>query len=478
MSSRSIAFSKSNKSMSLSKRHTRKSTLLELQREAFERKKLLKMTNKQLIKQCKKYKVAYSRNKKKETLNKLIAAMKKQRKSKKKKKKHQRNQSSFSLMQSITNEESFDDNDDHEFSITIEYAESDAGSERTQSARSYISFSDTESFKNGMNTIDNIGGTMTILENIPENKDEYETQQQQIANSEKLFLSSSHSNTSSITSIGSLCVSAIAPKMIYEINGLHSFDTIKDMKQKLPMNQIEPDQCKMFYNGFELNDDDTLSQLKIVKGCTVKMLLSWNYFRADLNMPHVSEIEYEHLNKVGDMRKLNDLKEFKYIIGNILSDMYDIIQENIIRILHSYCVCLSGKRTFDRNWNALHSLCYDYPNDIRRVEKLLMEQDLYIDAYPHSGYDTPLRLAINRANVKETLKKRVNKKNAKGVVELVEFLLSNGARRMIRQTVVNLKRTINDQLYSDMDEMVRKELIDILEPHVDEDPFKPLMGLN
>eukprot|EP01084_Bolivina_argentea_P080858 146425_1 len=307
-----------------------------------------------------------------------------------------------------------------------------------------------------------------------------------------------------VKSTSIIALTAQAPKMSYDIPNMRAWNTITDMKLALPMKVDNTRQCKLFCGGRELDDNDTLAQLKITDSSKVRLLLSWRYFEPDPNAVDAREIEHIHMDMVKEMKEINNFKIFNGLMDEILKLKYNIeLEKNVKMILHEYCICLSGDRTYDRKWTPLHSLCYNYQNDIEMVVNLLREhnidnnnddekedekdihdddelikENLYIDAWPHSGYDTPLKMAIQRANPKELPqdeeKRALNEINAIGAIELVEFLLLHGARRRIGLILTNLERTGNDDhTYPFMDDEIRDKLIDILKPYEEEDPWKP-----
>eukprot|EP01084_Bolivina_argentea_P130939 231151_1 len=269
-----------------------------------------------------------------------------------------------------------------------------------------------------------------------------------------------------------------APKQQYTICGMRLFDTVRDVKIALPIH-VECRQCKLFYKGKELNDNHTLSEINVdtIGVCRFKILISWNYFKPDPKLPHPKTVEHQHYDKVKELKKINKFELFSKLVTGLSRECGVDIQQLGIdeqKILNEYCLCLSGNKTYERRWTNLHSICYDYENNIGDIVKLLREEDLYIDAWPHSGYETPLRIAINRAIPKMDQDEKINEININGAVELIEFLVLHGSRRMIRPTVVNLERkAIHDHLYKGMHRNIRRKIVDILRPHIDEDPYKP-----
>eukprot|EP01084_Bolivina_argentea_P072148 131034_1 len=212
------------------------------------RNQLMRLSKQDLIKKCRKYKIKFDANSKNETINRLLKAIKKQRKvkltkkEKKKKKAKNKRKSDISLS----------------FSLSMDLE----------------AIASTVLDAIPMDNIDNNDGDVIYSNNTKR------THQKRVR------------RTSLIS------ISVKAPNMTYELD-LRAWNTIREIKQQLPM-QVEPGQCKIFFGGRELNDDQTLSQIGVEYGYQLMILLSWRYFEPDPSAQDPKEIEHSHVNKVAE----------------------------------------------------------------------------------------------------------------------------------------------------------------------------------
>eukprot|EP01084_Bolivina_argentea_P130938 231150_1 len=242
---------------------------------------------------------------------------------------------------------------------------------------------------------------LSILTEDKEDNDEHNFQEE--------VQKHSHRNINHTRSNSEIKIIVQAPKEQYKISGIRLFNQVRNIKNKIPM-KLQHDQCKLFYGGKELNDNQTIAELKAnidnVSSYRFRLLISWDRFEPNQKLPHPNKLEHKNmLDVVSEMKKLNELNVFnQFLIGYTKQCKFDInqfedieLKYNVVEIIYEYCICLSGDKTYERRWTKLHSIIFDYQNNIIDIVTLLKQENLYIDAWPHSGFDTPLKLAINRA---------------------------------------------------------------------------------
>eukprot|EP01084_Bolivina_argentea_P276329 471487_1 len=307
------------------------------------RRELIKLSSQKLRKKCREYKVKYDKTRRNETVAKLLdKIVTKNNKATKKNKKVKR----LSLRFSVDDQEEFKQEaqkQQHQMLLRQSNTETTASNfiktiniintDLTDNA--YIQKLYGNIFNDSNQTATTQHSTI-INYGTNENKSENDSVNMVSNNNNK------HEKRKS-----TIDIIACAPKMMYDITGLHGFDTVKDMKDKLPVS-VKSTQCKLFYGGHELNDSHTLAQLEIISGSKLKILISWREFKPDPNVTHPRDMEHRHLNKVAELKRLNDFNVFsKLIIGmqkecNKNNKFIIYVGNNEQRVLHEYCICLSG----------------------------------------------------------------------------------------------------------------------------------------
>ena len=161
-------------------------------------------------------------------------------------------------------------------------------------------------------------------------------------------------------------------------------------------------------------------------------------------MPKGEDLEHLDMDKVKDIRI--DCDSFIGLLPNI-DDME--IPVSVGMEIYEFSRCIGGDRNFKFHWDELHK----HATDIDKAEELL-KAGYYIDQWATTDYQTPLDLAVHAHNV-----------------EMVEFYVLNGARRGIRGFIKELSGHPIYKSMINMDEEVRRQLLDIFSPYKDEDPL-------
>eukprot|EP01084_Bolivina_argentea_P080862 146430_1 len=320
------------------------------------RTELLKLNNQTLVKICQQYKVKYDKNRTDEIIEKLLDKMlTKQNKS------HRKNKKVKKLPLTIASD------DMKEFKQE----------EQKQQHQMLLKQSSTREIINtDLTPLSENADNQQLYNIFNGNKNENDS-----VTDKQIIVSNNNNKNKHQKRKSIIDIIACAPKMNYDISDLHGFDTVKDIKDALPVD-VKSTQCKLFYGGFELNDNKTLTQLEITNGSEIKVLISWREFKPDPKASHPKDMEHRHYDKVAELKRLNDFNIFsKLIIGiqrecNKNNEFIVYVGNNEQRVLHEYCICLSGDRTYDRKWTPLHSLCYNYQNDIEMVVNLLREHNI------------------------------------------------------------------------------------------------------
>ena len=128
----------------------------------------------------------------------------------------------------------------------------------------------------------------------------------------------------------------------------------------------------------------------------------------------------------------------KFILGN-----------EIINLIYEYCEIIGGSINLRIENTKLNT--YATQGNIEQCEKLL-KVGYYIDQWANMDKETPLLNAIYSNNV-----------------EIVEFFLLNGARRRIKR-YHTLLHTVHMEKINALDTDVKKEMIKLLKPLLDQDP--------
>ena len=198
-------------------------------------------------------------------------------------------------------------------------------------------------------------------------------------------------------------------------------DTILCIKQKVwDKEGILVRQQRLVFAGSVLQDNHGLSYYNIARGSTLHLVLRFDE-------EDVKGFEHLEMDKVSDI--MIDGDSFMELLSNTLHHGIDeqALPKEILMEIYAFSRTFGGNRNFhyfgrmpqhDAATNALHDAATE--NDVRKVDELL-KSGYFVDQWS-VAFHTPLVEAVRALNV-----------------EMVEFLLLNGARRRIRSLVSSLK---------------------------------------
>ena len=143
--------------------------------------------------------------------------------------------------------------------------------------------------------------------------------------------------------------------------------------------------------------------------------------------------------------------EFETLISNSIQSTYSIeLSINIIDVIYEYANVIGSSRNVKEQWNDLHK--YAKQGNIVKCEELL-KNGYYIDQWTSVSSNTPLIWAIYSNSI-----------------DIVEFFIINGARRNIKRCYKELNSDLCVKQIHDLDANVKNEIIQMLEPILDQDP--------
>lgn len=210
-------------------------------------------------------------------------------------------------------------------------------------------------------------------------------------------------------------------------------DTIEAVKYALKKETaIPPEMQKLIFSGKQLENYKTLTDYNVQNEQTL-------YLVCNLSQHEIYQ-SYEDPN----MDIIKDIKMNREDFSKLILSIVNQCNNSICGVLFEYTECISGDKNFDNKWTKLHQV---KKNDIETAEKLLKQEKYYIDQWNDSGFKTPLYLAVQW-----------------NLVEMVEFLVLNGARRRIRSMVKELKDNTNNN------DKQKQEILQLLVPYIDQDP--------
>ena len=260
-------------------------------------------------------------------------------------------------------------------------------------------------------------------------------------------------------------------------------DTIYDLKEKIS-DKIGFSQCNqcLIYNNIELKNSylKSITQYNIKKNCIIYCIPKMNtgpYINNDglmVNKQNNNDITYDPISiiKITKHEFHEIFNDFVYF-DNILKKSFTIPTE-IIDILYSYSMVIGCTKYYDIKRNKYintikneifkSKLQKQYNNklfhesifngNILKCEYYLKELNYYIDSYV-SGYDynmaTGLVISVLQGNV-----------------ELTDFLLINGSRKLIKYCIKLLKNSdSNITNINQMNDDIKYQILSLLYMYVD-----------